>query len=287
VSEAHEPGAVAVVASRLRVEEKSLLDALRRRGVPHVHIDDRRLAYRVGDPAPPWRAVLNRSMAAARRLEVSRICEWWGILVVNTTATVALCDNKIATTLALARCGLPVPATAVALSPDCGTAAARAVGLPAVVKPVNGSWGRGLCKVNDDDGLESVLTLRQSLTSPVQHLIYVQEFVRGPGRDIRVVVAGERVVAAMYRRSDHWVANTARGASVAPCALTTELESVALRAAEAVGGGIVGVDLLEHQDGRIVVNEVNCAVEFHGLSQVSGIDIAGSLIDHLLGQVSA
>ncbi|MBB2910416.1 [lysine-biosynthesis-protein LysW]--L-2-aminoadipate ligase [Streptosporangium becharense] len=274
---------VAVVSSTLRVEEKHLLAALRGRGVPVVHVDDRTLAYRVGAPPPPWRLVLNRSAAATRRLEVSRICEAWGIPVVNGTATVGTCDNKIATTLALARHGLPVPVTAVALTPQGGMGAVREVGLPAVLKPVNGSWGRGLCRLNDDDAVEGVLALRGEAPSPVQRLVYVQEFVRTPGRDIRVLVAGDRVVAAMYRRSAHWVVNTARGASVEACPLTGELESLALRAAAAVGGGILGVDLMEHHDGRLVVGEVNCGVEFHGLMEVAG-DVAGALVDYALEQ---
>nr|AGS49852.1 lysine biosynthesis protein LysX [uncultured bacterium esnapd17] len=276
---------VAIIASRVRVEEKMLVEALRRRGVPHVLIDDRELTYVLGAPAPQWCVAINRSIAASRRLEVSRLCEAWEIPVVNPVETVATCDNKIATMLALFKHGVPVPSTAVALSAAGGPKAVEQVGLPAVVKPVDGSWGRGLAKVNDTDAVESVLSVKETLPSSRQQLVLAQEFVETPHRDVRVVVAGDRAVAAMYRYSEHWIANVARGSRTESCPLTGELSRLAVAAATAVGGGFVGVDLLENPDGNYVVNEVNCGTEFRGLVSASQVPIGDALVDYALDQV--
>ncbi|WP_017582717.1 RimK family alpha-L-glutamate ligase [Nocardiopsis valliformis] len=274
-------GTVAVVASRIRLEEKALLDALSRRAVDSEVVDDRSIVYRVGAPRPRWRAVLNRSLSATRRLEVSRWCAAVGVPVLNTPETVALCDNKIATAFALDRARVPTPDTVVSLAPSSGGRAADEVGYPAVVKPVNGSWGRGLARVGDRETAETLFGLRDQLASPSQKLTCVQEFV--PGRDLRVLVVGGSAVAAMARESDDWVRNVALGSTAVPRRLDDSLVELAERSAAAVGGGVLGVDLLETDDGRLFVLEVNSAVEFRGLGEANpGVSVADAIVDHLL-----
>ncbi|TQN28368.1 [lysine-biosynthesis-protein LysW]--L-2-aminoadipate ligase [Haloactinospora alba] len=272
---------VALVATRIRVEERMLLDAFQRRAVPCHHVDDRSLVYRVGGPPPPWRAVVNRALSASRRLEVSRWCEAVGTPVLNTPDTLARCDNKIATALALHQAGIPVPHTVVALDPAAGGDAAEEIGFPAVVKPTTGSWGRGVARIGDRDAAEAVFELRGQLASPTQRLGLLQEFRYG--RDLRVLVVGGSAVAAITRESGHWVRNTGRGARARAYALDAELASLAERAAAAVGGGVLGVDLLETDTGERLVLEVNGAVEFHGLSAAhTDAPIAETIADHVL-----
>jgi [lysine-biosynthesis-protein LysW]--L-2-aminoadipate ligase len=115
----------------------------------------------------------------------------------------------------------------------------------------------------------------------VHNVYYVQEYVDKPDRDLRVIVIGDEVVAAVYRRSDHWITNTARGATTAVCAVTDELRSLALRAAAAVGGGLLAVDLLERASGELLVTEVNHTMEFHGLAAVADVDLAELIVDHV------
>jgi [lysine-biosynthesis-protein LysW]---L-2-aminoadipate ligase len=273
---------VAVLASQVRVEEKQIFRALEARGCPHVHVDDRRLVASLDGGRPDWDVALNRAMSATRRLQASRLCEAWGVPVVNQSRVVATCDDKLATSLALRCCGLPIPPTAVALSPEAGREAIEAVGYPAVVKPINGSWGRLLAKLNDRDAAEAVLEHRRALPSPAQGIVYAQRYVDKPGRDVRAVVIGRRVVAAMHRRSDHWVSNTARDADPCPCPVTPGLEELCLRAAAAVGGGALAIDLLETPDGDLLLNEVNSSMEFHGLVEATGVDVAGLLVEHAL-----
>lgn len=262
-----------------------LFEAFERRGVRCEHIDDRTIVYRVGKPLPGWDAALNRSISATTRQEVSRIFAAQGMPVTNALPVVQVCDNKIATSIRLHAAGLPTPPTAFALDPAAGPRAVEAIGYPAVVKSVNGSWGRGLAKVADSDAAEAVFGLRAQLPSPQQRLGYVQQFI--PGRDIRVLVVGGTALAAMERESDHWVRNTARGGRVRPVKLDEELAGLAERAADAVGGGVLGVDILQSPDEGYVVLEVNAAPEFHGLSEAHPeLDLAGAVADHVLTEVA-
>ena len=273
---------IAVVAPHVRHEEREILAALERRGAPYERIDDRGLVFRFGEPLPPYRVVLNRSLSQTRRLNVSRLFEAGGVPVISSSRVISTCDDRVAMHLALSDAGLPLPPTAVALATERGVDAIEAVGYPAVVKPVGGSWGRLVARVSDRDAAEAVVEHRAALRSPQHGIVYAQAYVDKPGRDIRALVVGDRVPAAMYRRSAHWVTNVARGAEVESCPVSPELEELALRAAACVGGGAVSVDLLETRAGELLVNEVNSLVEFRGLAAATGVDVAGEIVDHAL-----
>jgi [lysine-biosynthesis-protein LysW]--L-2-aminoadipate ligase len=276
-----------LVATRIRLEERLILEAFSARGVTVDVIDDRELALAIDGPRWPWRVVVNRCIAATRRLEVSRACEAWDIPVINPSQTIASSDDKIATMLLLRAAGLPAPRTVAILGPAGGAKAAAEIGFPAVVKPAFGSWGRGLCRINDEDALDAVLAQRELMPGPQRYLLLFQEFVVTPGRDIRVLVSGGEPVAAMYRASSHWVSNVARGAVTSACELTPGLADLAVLAAAAVGGGFVAVDLLEAADGRLLVNEVNSTPEFRGLMDATGLDIAAVVVAHAMRMARA
>jgi [lysine-biosynthesis-protein LysW]--L-2-aminoadipate ligase len=278
---------VALVASHVRYEEREIIAALERRGVPYEHVDDRRLIFRLGEPPPSYRVVLNRCISQTRRLHLSRLFEAGGVPVSSSSRVISTCDDRVAMHLALAGAGLPLPPTAVALAAEHGVDAIETVGYPAVVKPVGGSWGRLVAKVSERDAAEAVVEHRAALRSPQHGIVYAQAYVDKPGRDIRVLVVGDRVPAAMYRRSEHWVTNVARGAEVEPCPISPELRELALRAATSVGGGAVTIDLLETQEGELLVNEVNSLVEFRGLAAATGVDVAGEIVDHALDAVAS
>lgn len=273
---------LAVVTSRLRLEEKLILETLERRGVPYDHLDERRLAFMLPDDHPRYRAVLNRSMSHTRNLYTAHLFEAHGSLVINSSQVVTTCGDKILTSLALLRAGVPTLKTGVAVAPEAALPLLERLGYPAVLKPAVGSWGRLLAKVNDRDAAEAVIEHKQALPSPVHSILYIQEYIEKHGRDIRTIVVGDRVISAMYRRSDHWITNTARGATPLPCELTSELGDLSLRAARAVGGGAVAVDLIELRDGTLVVNEVNHTMEFHGTMAATGVDVADALVGYAL-----
>lgn len=275
-------GLLAVLTTRARLEERMIFAALERRGVPYEAVDDRSLVNDLqSPPAVRYCGTLNRIMSHTRSVYVARLFEATGHQVINSSQVIETCGDKILTSLALARAGLPTPRTVVAVTPDAALQAIEAIGYPAVVKPAVGSWGRLLSKVNDRDAAETLIEYKQAMRSPTHSVFYVQEYIDKPGRDIRAIVLGDQVVAAVYRRSEHWITNTARGASTESCELTPELVKLALRAAEAVGGGMLAVDLIERSTGEVLVTEVNHTMEFHGLASVAEVDIAGLIVDHV------
>jgi [lysine-biosynthesis-protein LysW]--L-2-aminoadipate ligase len=158
--------------------------------------------------------------------------------------------------------------------------AIEAFGYPVVLKPVVGSWGRLLAKINDRDAAEAVLEHKSTLGSAQHSIFYMQEYIEKPGRDIRAVVIGDRVLTAMYRKSKHWITNTARGGEGELCPITPDIEELCLRAAKSVGGGVLAVDLVEHPEKGLVVNEINHTMEFHTMQPVSAIDIAGEIVEY-------
>ena len=149
-----------------------------------------------------------------------------------------------------------------------------------MLTPPTGSWGRLLANVNDRDAAEAILEHKTVLGGYRHGVFYLQEFVAKKGRDIRSFVVGDRCVAAIHRSSDHWITNTARGATTSNCPVTSELAEVSLATAEAVGGGILAVDLFESPDG-LLVNEVNHTMEFKNSISVTGVDIPALVVDHL------
>jgi [lysine-biosynthesis-protein LysW]---L-2-aminoadipate ligase len=271
-----------VLASRIRFEERAILNVLERRGIAYDRLEERTLSFVLGDPLPGRSAVLNRCISFTRALYAARLLEAAGIKVINESRVIEICGDKLLTSLALVRASLPVPRTMAALTPEAARQAIETLGLPAVIKPLVGSWGRLLARVNDYDAVEALLAHKKLLGSPHDGVIYVQEHIDKPGRDIRTIVIGEEVVAAMYRTSDHWITNAARGGRPLPCSLDPELEELSLRAAAAVGGGALAVDILERSNGARLINEVNHMMEFHSVSEVCDRDIAGCLVDYAL-----
>ena len=272
---------VAMLVSRVRVEEKLLLTAFERRGVEVDLVDVRRLAFDTHGELTRWDVVLDRCLQQSHALAALRLLEDRGVVTVNPYDVVANCADKVVTTSLLAAAGVPVPRTVVAFSVETALEAIESVGYPAVIKPPVGSWGRLLARVNDRDAAEALLEHKATLGSVAHHVFYVQEHVAKPGRDIRVFVAGEEVICAIDRLSEHWVTNTARGAVTRNRPVTAALAGAALSAAAAVGGGLVAVDLLEDGE-RLLVSEVNHTMEFRNSIEVTGVDIAGRIVEHTL-----
>jgi [lysine-biosynthesis-protein LysW]--L-2-aminoadipate ligase len=202
----------------------------------------------------------------------------WGIRTINSYATAAICADKLQTTLALAAAGIPQPNARVAFAEESAIEAIETVGYPAVLKPVTGSWGRLLAKVNDRESAEAIIEHREVLGTYNHHTYYVQEYVNKPQRDIRAFVVGNRTICAIYRTSPHWITNTARGGVASNCPVTPELNDLCLRAANAVGGGVLALDIMEDESGNFLVNEINHTMEFRNSSAPTGVNIAAEVV---------
>jgi len=278
---------IGVLYSRVRVEEKWIFNALEKRGIDFDRLDDRAIHFDLENPAP-WReydAVIERSLSYNSGLYALRILNAFDVTTVNTAAVAEACGDKLTTSTLLAKAGLPQPRNVVAFTPESALAALEELGYPAVVKPVVGSWGRLLAKVNDRDAAEAIFEHKATLGSSQHQVFYVQEYIEKPGRDIRAVVIGDRVLTAMYRKSEHWITNTARGGEGELCPITPEIESLCLNAAQAMGSGVLAIDLIEHSERGYLINEVNHTMEFHTMQPLSGVDVAGEIVDYAISLV--
>jgi [lysine-biosynthesis-protein LysW]--L-2-aminoadipate ligase len=275
---------IGVLFSRLRVEEKWILSSLESSGVCYDRLDDREIIFDLEHPQP-WRqynAVLERSISYSSGLYALRLLNSFGVPTVNSAAVAEICGDKLATSARLAQAGVPQPHVATAFTPEAALQAIESFGYPVVLKPVTGSWGRLLAKVNDREAAEALLEHKATLGSVQHSIFYIQEYIQKPGRDIRAIVIGGRVLTAIYRNAQHWITNTARGGGGELCPVTPEIEDLCLRAAHAVGGGVLGIDLIEHPVKGLLVNEVNHTTEFHTAQPLSGINIAGEIVNYTL-----
>ncbi|MDF9815308.1 RimK family alpha-L-glutamate ligase [Streptomyces sp. SPB162] len=279
------PPRLAVIASRVAVEEKRILEELDRRRVPYDILDPRTAVFRLDRPAVRWSTAVAREVSHHRSLTTARVLEHAGVRVVNSAAAIALCGDKLLTTLALRAAGLPVPRCLVAFTPEAAIDALDDFGYPAVVKPLTGSGGRQVARLAGRDAAEAVLELREALPGPQQRILYLQEYIDKPGRDIRGLVFGSEVVGAVYRTSLSWRTNTARDAGTEPCPLTAELEKLLADTAAAIGPGVYGIDVLEDAEGRLLVNEVNHTPQFRGAAAALGMNLAGHYVDYLVEQL--
>ncbi|RMF04285.1 MAG: lysine biosynthesis protein LysX [Chloroflexi bacterium] len=274
---------IAILLSRVRVEEKLLLKAFEKRGQQVDIIDDRKVVFDLHQNGwQQYDVVVERCVNHSRALYALRILNDWGIRTVNSYPVALICGNKLETSSALVRDGVPSPACKIAFTPESALEAIEEMGYPVVLKPAIGSWGRLLSKVNDREAAESLLEHKQILGSYNHSIFYIQEYIHKPARDIRSFVVGDETIAAIYRYSDHWITNTARGGKAENCPVTPEINELSLAAANAVGGGVVAVDILETQDGRFVVNEVNYTMEFRNSIDTTGVNIPDVVVDYIL-----
>jgi [lysine-biosynthesis-protein LysW]--L-2-aminoadipate ligase len=286
-------GGIALVYDRLRPEEQLLFSAFERLGIPvtgiyapHLSVDLDRLPQ-LGS----FSVVIERCLSQARGLALARIFQAAGSLVINRPAVIETCGDKLASNAAFVAAGVPAPRTGVALTADAVLKLCEDFGYPVVMKPVTGSWGRMVTKLSDEDAVHAVLEHREALGSPGHKIYYVQEYIEKGGRDIRAFVIaddalGDEVLCAIYRTSEHWITNTARGAVATDCPVTPELESIVLAAARAVGGGILAVDVVESPRGLLVV-EANHTMEFRNSITTTGVDIPARIAAHAAALAAA
>jgi [lysine-biosynthesis-protein LysW]--L-2-aminoadipate ligase len=278
---------LAITFDRLRLEEKELQKEAVKAGCKSELIDVRKLSFNVtgkkinngfGD------VVLQRCISYYRSIFLARILENFGIHVINSTKVSEACGNKLVTSMLLARAGVPTPKTYVALDAESVFETAEKVGYPVVIKPFTGSWGRMVDIAKEPQTLGTIVEYRESMQSPVEHMYYIQEFVKRPPRDIRLIVAGDEVIASVYRNAPkgEWRTNVARGGTTTAFKLNKEIEDITLKAAKAVGGGILGVDAMETRDHGYTIHEVNNTVEFKGAQASTEDRIARKIVDYVI-----
>ncbi len=274
---------VGMLYSRIRRDEKLLLRELRDRGHEVTKIDVRKERFGLHGAPDSFGGVdlvLDRCLATSRSRYITRFVDAYDLPVVNEPDTAAICADKARNSLVLADAGVPTPNTEVAFMKEAALETIEEFGYPCVLKPVVGSWGRLMAKIDSRDAAEAILEHKETLGHYEHKVFYIQEFVEKPGRDIRVLATDGEPVAAMARSSDHWLTNAAKGATTEVIEVDDEMRELVEKASDAVGGGLLGIDLMETGDSY-TVHEVNHTVEFKALNEVADVDVPGAVADWL------
>ena len=280
---------VTVLYDAMRWEEKALMEAGRREGIDVRMVDCRGLAQELdgrdaADAASAHGVVLQRCVSYYRSVHSTAALEGLGATVINPMMTGVLAGNKLYAHMLLKKSGVPVPKARVAFSRDAALEALDRTGYPAVIKPTVGSWGRMVSRLTGRDAAAGVLEGREGMY-PLYHVHYMEEFVDRPERDIRVIMVGGRAAAAIYRYSgSSWKTNMATGGRAEACPVTAEMEEICIKAALAVGGEVVGVDMMESRDRGHLVHEVNNTTEFKNTVRVCGVDVPAAIMRYAAGR---
>jgi len=273
---------VGFIFSRIRAEEKLLLEEFKKRDdVEIVRINDNDELFDLQKNHIDCDVVYERSVSYTRGLYITRMFERFGIPVVNSSDVAARCGDKMVTSTLLAKHNVPTPNVKLAFTVDSALQAVEEMGYPCVIKPVVGSWARLISKINDKHAAEAVLEHKKVLGGFMHQVFYVQEYVDKPGRDIRAFYVGGKTICAIYRSSEHWITNTARGGQATNCQLTPEIKKICEDAAQAIGGGILAMDLFETDEG-LTVCEVNHTMEFRNSINTTGANIPEKVVDYVV-----
>ena len=275
---------IGMLCDRIRPDERMVIEAAKSKSIDlKIHDVDQLVFDTTGDPEIEIeKVVLQRSMSYFKSMHVTALLENNGTKVVNSFNSAVVCGNKLLTSIALTKAGIPTPKTLVAFTEDSALKAVDKIGYPAILKPIIGSWGRLIAPLKDVESTRAIFETREFMF-PLYQVFYIQEMIQNLLRDIRCFVIGDHAVAAMYRYSTpgEWRTNVARGGRAEACPITPDLEELCVKAAEAVGGGAFGVDVMETPKGP-VVSEVNYTTEFKATSESTGVDIPGLILDYLV-----
>ena len=274
---------LSILYDTIRWEEKALLDAAKKKGVDVDMVDCKNLFLSLDKTKEKFETVIQRCVSYYRSLHSTAALEGKGINVINSLNTSIFAGNKLFTHMLLQKHGVPTPFSAIAFSEEAALEALESKGYPMVLKPTVGSWGRMIALLKDRDSAEGIMESRERMY-PIYQVYYLEEFVQRPPRDIRAIMIGDRVVAAIYRYSGdgQWKTNMVLGGKAEECKVTKEMEDICIKAKNVVQGQIVGVDLMESKEKGLVVHEVNNTTEYKNTVRVTGVDIPTLMIDYAL-----
>ncbi len=274
-----------ILYDQLRWEEKSLIEAAKKKDIKLEVINCRENSIDLDKDEFTYcdDIILQRCVSYYNNLHSTAAFEGLGAKMINSLYTAIMCGNKLFTHMELAKSGIAIPKAFCAFSNQSAMDILNKNGYPKVIKPVVGSWGRMVALLRDKEAAEAVIEDREHMY-PLYHVFYFEEFVKRPPRDIRCIVVGNKVVAAIYRYSgdNEWKTNMALGGKAEACKVTNEMEGLCLKVAKTLKGEILGVDLMESDENGLLVHEVNNTTEFKNTVRVTEIDIPSLIIDHMV-----
>lgn len=280
---------VRILFDRVRLEEKMLETKAVELGhdtkmidakITNISTESKKSEFDFGD------VVLERCVSYFRGLHFTACLEFLDVPIFNNLEVATNCGNKLLTSLLLKKHNVPTPKTHFSFSPEAAIETLEKYGYPLVIKPIVGSWGRGVILLKDREVTDAIIEVRELSDGPLDRIYYLQEAIKRPPRDIRAIAVGDQVIAAMYRTSTGgFKTNIALGGEPIPCEITKELEDICIKASKAVGGGILGIDVMEDEKRGFVVHEVNNTVEFKGLAKVAKRNIPKEIIEFAVNAV--
>jgi len=274
---------VTILYDTIRWEEKALLEAGKKNNINIQMVNCKKLALNLEKKPEDYGIVIQRCVSYYRNLHSTAALEGLGVKVINCLNTGIFAGNKLFTHMLLKKFGVPTPDATVAFSKEAALQTLEAQGFPRVIKPTVGSWGRLISKLNDKESAEGIIESRENMY-PIYQIHYLEEFVKRPPRDIRAIMVGDKIVAAIYRTSGNgnWKTNMSLGGIAEPCKVTPEMEEMCIKAKNAVQGDIVGVDLMESDKKGLVVHEVNNTTEYKNTVRVCKVDIPSLMLDYAI-----
>jgi len=285
VTEGKTSSSLTLLYDTIRWEEKAIYEAAKKKGIEIKKIDCKDLVLNLNTSHSEYinQVIIQRCVSYFKSLHSTAALEGLGAKVINPLTTAIICGNKLFTHMLIQKKGIRTPKVITAFSSQSALSALDDFGYPAIIKPTIGSWGRLIALLQDKEAAKAVFEDREHMF-PLYQIYYLEEFVSRPPRDIRAIVVGDNVVAAIYRYSekDEWKTNMALGGRAENCPITGELEDICIKSSQAVGGKIVGVDLMESSKDGLVVHEVNNTTEFKNTVRITGINIQDMIVDYSL-----
>ena len=277
---------ITVLYDTIRLEEKLIIESAKKNDISIELVDCKKLFINLNEKNVDFQTVLQRCVSYYRNIHSTASLEGFGINVINCLNTGLLAGNKLFTHMLLQKNNIPTPDVTVAFSKDAAMESLEKTGYPKIIKPTIGSWGRMVSKLNDHDAAEGIIEGKESM-HPIHQVHFLEEFVERPPRDIRAIVIGDTVSAAIYRNSGdgNWKTNTHLGGSAEACEISNEMEDICIKAKDAVQGEIVGVDLMESKSKGLVVHEINNTTEFRNVVKVTEIDIPKQILEYAKNSV--
>jgi RimK family alpha-L-glutamate ligase len=246
-----------------------------------VKIDSKQFSEQF-EELDPYGALVRGFGAAATqkiffRLDLLNAMEEYGLKLINSRESLEIASDKFLTSIYLDRHNIPTPKTIICENSNDALDSFEELGGDVILKPLYGSKGIGITRINDRGFAENVIYSLGQLND----VFYIQEFIKHNNRDIRVLVLGNKAIAGMYRVSNNWKTNIHSGATMEPIELTKEIKNLALKAAKITKTEIAGVDIVESEKGLLVL-EVNSIPGFTALQKVTDINLAGEIVSYFL-----
>lgn len=287
---------IGIILNRVNFEEKQIIKTLQKKGHDAIQLNNQRLKLplhngknKIIEEFGDLDLILQRSLSLSRGLYTSAIFESLGFKVINNYESTQICGDKLLTSLKLVEKNIPAPKTSVAFKKESSIQMInKEYDYPVVIKPIIGSWGRMIAKIDNENMAGAIIEDRETMGNVFQKIFYFQEYLGPESRpkdaptDIRVLYINGKCIGAMGRiqKDNDFRSNIALGGKAIAIEVDEEMKDICNKVANAVHGEILGIDLMKTHDGYVCL-EVNGTPQFKGLMSSTKINVAEEIVDYL------